>query len=127
MAELAKIIDELSNLTVLEAADLVKELEEKWGVKATAGGPVMVAAAGGADAGAANAEEQTEFDVILQSAGAQKIAVIKAVKEACGLGLKEAKAVVDGAPGAVKEQVSKEEAEALKAKLEEAGAEVELK
>ncbi|HBU46868.1 MAG: 50S ribosomal protein L7/L12 [Myxococcota bacterium] len=127
MAELAKIIDELSNLTVLEAADLVKELEEKWGVKAAAGGPVMVAAAGGADAGAANAEEQTEFDVILQSAGAQKIAVIKAVKEACGLGLKEAKAVVDGAPGAVKEQVSKEEAEALKAKLEEAGAEVELK
>ena len=85
MAELAKIIDELSNLTVLEAADLVKELEEKWGVKAAAGGPVMVAAAGGADAGAANAEEQTEFDVILQSAGAQKIAVIKAVKEACGL------------------------------------------
>jgi large subunit ribosomal protein L7/L12 len=127
MAELAKIIDELSNLTVLEAADLVKELEEKWGVKAAAGGPVMVAAAGGADAGAANAEEQTEFDVILQSAGSQKIAVIKAVKEACGLGLKEAKAVVDGAPGAVKEQVSKEEAEALKAKLEEAGAEVELK
>jgi large subunit ribosomal protein L7/L12 len=127
MAELAKIIDELSNLTVLEAADLVKELEEKWGVKAAAGGPVMVAAAGGADGGAANAEEQTEFDVILQSAGAQKIAVIKAVKEACGLGLKEAKAVVDGAPGAVKEQVSKEEADALKAKLEEAGAEVELK
>ena len=127
MAELAKIIDELSNLTVLEAADLVKELEEKWGVKAAAGGPVMVAAAAGGDAGAANAEEQTEFDVILQSAGAQKIAVIKAVKEACGLGLKEAKAVVDGAPGKVKEQVSKEEAEALKAKLEEAGAEVELK
>ena len=127
MAELAKIIDELSNLTVLEAADLVKELEEKWGVKAAAGGPVMVAAAGGGDAAAANAEEQTEFDVILQSAGAQKIAVIKAVKEACGLGLKEAKAVVDGAPGKVKEQVSKEEAEALKAKLEEAGAEVELK
>ena len=127
MAELAKIIDELSNLTVLEAADLVKELEEKWGVKAAAGGPVMIAAAAGGDAGAANAEEQTEFDVILQSAGAQKIAVIKAVKEACGLGLKEAKAVVDGAPGKVKEQVSKEEAEALKAKLEEAGAEVELK
>ena len=127
MAELAKIIDELSNLTVLEAADLVKELEEKWGVKAAAGGPVMVAAAAGGDAGAANAEEQTEFDVILQSAGAQKIAVIKAVKEACGLGLKEAKAVVDGAPGKVKEQVSKEEAEALKAKLEEAGAEVEVK
>ena len=127
MAELAKIIDELSNLTVLEAADLVKELEEKWGVKAAAGGPVMVAAAGGGDAAAANAEEQTEFDVILQSAGAQKIAVIKAVKEACGLGLKEAKAVVDGAPGKVKEQVSKEEAEALKTKLEEAGAAVELK
>ncbi len=127
MAELAKIIDELSNLTVLEAAELVKELEDKWGVKAAAGGPVMVAAAGGGDAAAANADEQTEFDVILQSAGAQKIAVIKAVKEACGLGLKEAKAVVDGAPGAVKEQVSKEEAEALKAKLEEAGAEVELK
>ena len=127
MAELAKIIDELSNLTVLEAAELVKELEDKWGVKAAAGGPVMVAAGGAADGAAANAEEQTEFDVILQSAGAQKIAVIKAVKEACGLGLKEAKAVVDGAPGAVKEQVSKEEADALKAKLEEAGAEVELK
>lgn len=127
MAELAKIIDELSNLTVLEASELVKELEEKWGVKAAAGGPVMVAAAAGGDGAAANAEEQTEFDVILQSAGAQKIAVIKAVKEACGLGLKEAKTVVDGAPGTVKEQLSKADAEALKAKLEEAGAEVELK
>ena len=110
----------------MEAADLVKQLEEKWGVEAAAGAPVMVAAAGGADAGAA-AEEQTEFDVVLKSAGAQKIKAIKAVRELTGAGLKEAKDMVDNAPTTLKEAISKDEAAAAKEALEAAGAEVELK
>jgi large subunit ribosomal protein L7/L12 len=127
MADLSKIVDELSNLTVLEAAELSKMLEEKWGVSAAA--PVAVAAvAGGAGGGeAAAAEEKTEFDVILASAGAQKINVIKEVRAITGLGLKEAKDLVEGAPKPVKEAVAKAEAEELKAKLEGAGATVELK
>ncbi len=127
MADLAKIVEDLSALTVMEAAELATMLEEKWGVSAAA--PVAMAAmpAGGGDAGAA-AEEKTEFDVILKAAGDKKINVIKAVREVVsGLGLKEAKELVDGAPKAVKEQVSKAEAEDIKKKLEEAGAEVELK
>jgi len=127
MADLAKLVDELSNLTVLEASELSKMLEEKWGVSAAA--PVAVAAVAGAaggDAGAA-AEEQTEFDVILKSAGDKKINVIKEVRAITGLGLKEAKDLVEGAPKPVKEGASKDEAEAMKKKLEEAGAEVELK
>ena len=123
MADLAKLVDELSALTVMEAAELSKMLEEKWGVSAAA----AVAVAGAAGAGAAAAEEKTEFDVVLKSAGSSKINVIKAVREITGLGLKEAKAVVDGAPKTVKEAVSKDDAEAMKTKLEEAGAEVELK
>jgi large subunit ribosomal protein L7/L12 len=126
MADLAKIIDELSALTVMEAADLVKQLEDKWGVEAASGAPVMMAAAGGGDAAAA-AVEQTEFDVVLKSGGGQKIKAIKAVRELTGAGLKEAKDMVDGAPTTLKEGVSKDEAEAAKATLEEAGAEVELK
>ena len=126
MADLAKIMDELSALTVMEAADLVKQLEEKWGVEAASGAPMMMAAAGGGDAAAA-AEEQTEFDVVLKSGGAQKIKAIKAVRELTGAGLKEAKDMVDGAPTTLKEGVSKDEADAAKAALEEAGAEVELK
>jgi large subunit ribosomal protein L7/L12 len=126
MADLAKIADELSNLTVLEAAELSKMLEEKWGVSAAA--PVAVAAAGGAPAGDAEAaEEQTEFDVILAGAGAQKINVIKEVRGITGLGLKEAKDLVEGAPKPVKEGISKDEAEEIKKKLEDAGASVELK
>ncbi len=125
MADLEKLVEELSALTVMEAAELSKLLEEKWGVSAAA--PVAVAAvAGGADAGAA-AEEKTEFDVILASAGDKKINVIKEVRGITGLGLKEAKELVEGAPKPVKEQVSKDEAEELKKKLEEAGATVELK
>jgi large subunit ribosomal protein L7/L12 len=125
MADLNKLVDELSELTVMEAAELSKLLEEKWGVSAAA--PVAVAAAGGAgDAGAA-AEEKTEFDVILTSAGDKKINVIKEVRAITGLGLKEAKELVEGAPKAVKEGASKDEAEELKKKLEEAGASVELK
>ncbi|MDU2417156.1 50S ribosomal protein L7/L12 [Negativicoccus succinicivorans] len=119
--ELMQAIEEMS---VLELADLVKAMEEKFGVSAAA--PVAVAAAGPAAAGAA-AEEKTEFDVVLAEVGASKLKVIKVVREATGLGLKEAKALVDGAPGNVKEGVSKEDAEALKAQLEEAGAKVELK
>ena len=126
MADLAKIVEDLSALTVLEAAELSKMLEEKWGVSAAA--PVAVAAAaGGADAGGAAAEEQTEFDVILADAGAKKINVIKEVRAITGLGLKEAKDLVEGAPKTVKEGVNKDEAEELKKKLEEAGAKVELK
>ncbi|TCT38802.1 50S ribosomal protein L7/L12 [Martelella mediterranea] len=126
MADLAKIVDELSELTVLEAAELSKMLEEKWGVSAAA--PVAVAAAGGAAGGeAAAAEEKTEFDVILADVGGNKIGVIKEVRGVTGLGLKEAKELVEGAPKALKEGVSKEEAEELKAKLEAAGAKVELK
>ncbi len=123
MADLAKIVDELSALTVLEAAELSKMLEEKWGVSAAA--PVAVAAAGGAPAAAA--EEKTAFDVILASAGAQKINVIKVVRELTGLGLKEAKDLVEGAPKPVKTGVSKEDAESMKKKLTEAGATIEVK
>ncbi len=123
MADMQKIIDELSNLTILEAAELVKALEEKWGVSAAA--PVAVAAAGAGSAPAA--EEKTEFDVELTSFGAKKIDVIKVVREATGLGLKEAKDLVEGAPKLVKEKVSKADADALKAKLEGAGATVTVK
>lgn len=124
MADIAKIVEELSNLTVLQAAELSKALEEKWGVSAAA--PVAVAAAGGGVAGAA-VEEKTEFDVVLLDAGAQKINVIKEVRGITGLGLKEAKDLVESAPKAVKEAVSKDEAEKLKTQLEAAGAKVELK
>jgi len=126
MADIEKIAEDLSALTVLEAAELAKLLEEKWGVSAAA--PVAVAAAaGGGDAGGAAAEEKTEFDVILAGAGDNKINVIKAVRSLTGLGLKEAKDLVEAAPKPVKEGVSKDEAEAAKAALEEAGASVELK
>ena len=123
MADLAKLVDELSALTVMEAAELSKMLEETWGVSAAA----AVAVAGAAGAGAAAAEEKTEFDVILAEAGANKINVIKEIRAITNLGLKEAKDLVDGAPKTVKEGASKEEAEAIKAKLEAAGAKVELK
>ncbi|MBR1581220.1 MAG: 50S ribosomal protein L7/L12 [Selenomonadaceae bacterium] len=119
-----EIIEAIGSMTVLELSELVKAMEEKFGVSAAA--PVAVAAAGPAPA-AAEEEEKTEFDVVLASAGQEKIKVIKAVREATGLGLKEAKALVDGAPAAVKEKISKADAEALKAKLEEVGATVELK
>jgi len=125
MADLKALVEELSKLTVLEAAELSKMLEEEWGVSAAA--PVAVAAAGGAAAGGAAAEEKTEFDVILASAGDKKINVIKEVRGITGLGLKEAKDLVEGAPKAVKEGVAKDEAEAIKKQLEEAGATVELK
>ena len=124
MADLAKIVEDLSALTVLEASELSKMLEEKWGVSAAA--PVAVAAAGGA-APAAAAEEKTEFDVILASFGDNKINVIKEVRAITGLGLGEAKALVEAAPKAIKEGVSKAEAEDIKKKLEDAGAKVELK
>ena len=116
-----QIIEAIESMTVLELSELVKALEEKFGVSAAA--PVAVAAAGGAEGGAA----KDSFDVILKDAGASKINVIKVVREATGLGLKEAKEIVDGAPKAVKEKISKADADALKAKLEEAGASVELK
>ncbi len=121
--KITAIIEELKGLTVLELADLVHAVEEEFGVSAAA----AVAVAAPAADGAAAAEEKTEFDVVLASAGGNKIAVIKAVREATGLGLKEAKAVVDEAPKTLKEAVSKDEADALKAKLEEAGATVEIK
>ena len=124
MADLSKIVDELSSLTVLEAAELAKMLEEKWGVSAAAA--VAVAAAPGG-AAAAPAEEKTEFTVVLASAGDKKIEVIKEVRALTGLGLKEAKDLVEGAPKPVKESVSKDEAEKIKATLEKAGAKVELK
>ncbi|WP_430398890.1 50S ribosomal protein L7/L12 [Ferrovibrio sp.] len=124
MADLNKIVDELSALTVIEAAELAKLLEEKWGVSAAA--PVAVAAAGGG-AAAPVAEEKTEFNVILADAGANKINVIKEVRAITGLGLKEAKDLVEGAPKAVKEGVNKDEAAKLKAQLEGAGAKVEVK
>jgi len=123
MADLSKIVDQLSSLTVLEAADLAKMLEEKWGVSAAA----AVAAAGPAAAAAAPAEEKTEFTVVLAAAGDKKIEVIKEVRALTGLGLKEAKDLVEGAPKPVKEGVNKEEAEKVKAQLEKAGAKVELK
>ena len=126
MANLEKIVDDLSSLTVLEAAELAKLLEEKWGVSAAAA--VAVAAAPGAGGGAAPAaEEQTEFTVVLAAAGEKKIEVIKEVRAITGLGLKEAKDLVEGAPKPVKEGVTKEDAEKLKAQLEKAGAKVELK
>ena len=126
MADIKKIAEDLSALTVLEAAELAKLLEEKWGVSAAA--PVAVAAAaGGGDAGGAATEEKTDFDVVLASVGASKINVIKEVRAITGLGLKEAKDLVEAAPKAVKEGASKDEAEEIKGKLEAAGATVELK
>lgn len=121
--KITAIIEELKGLTVLELSELVHAVEDEFGVSAAA----AVAAAGPAADGGAAAAEQTEFDVVLKAAGGNKIAVIKVVREVTGLGLKEAKALVDGAPKALKEGVSKEDAEAIKTKLEEAGAEVELK
>lgn len=123
MSKIAQIMEEVKNLKVLELAELVKALEEEFGVSAT---PVAVAGPAAGGAGAA-AEEKSEFDVILKDAGASKINVIKAVREITGLGLKEAKEIVDSAPKAVKEAVGKDDAEAMKTKLEEAGATVELK
>ena len=119
--------DQLAQLTLKEAVDLGDYMKDTYGIEAAAGGGIMMAAAPGADAGAAAAVEQTEFDVILKAAGADKIKVIKIVREVTGLGLKEAKDLVDGAPKALKEGMDKEEAEALAAKLKEVGAEVELK
>ncbi len=124
MADLSKIVDELSNLTVLEAAELAKMLEEKWGVSAAA---AVAVAAGPAAAAAAPAEEKTEFTVVLAAIGEKKIEVIKEVRALTGLGLKEAKDLVEGAPKPVKEGVNKDEAEKVKAQLEKAGAKVELK
>lgn len=126
MADLNKIVEDLSNLTVIEAAELAKLLEEKWGVSAAAA-PVAVAMPGAGGAEAAPVEEKTEFDVILAAAGDKKINVIKEVRAITGLGLKEAKDLVEAAPKAVKEAVSKDEADKLKKQLEEAGATVELK
>ena len=125
MADLQRLVDDLSSLTVIEAAELSKLLEEKWGVSAAA--PVAVAAAGGGGAAAAAVEEKTEFNVILAAAGDKKINVIKEVRAITGLGLKEAKDLVEGAPKAVKEGVNKDEAEKIKKVLEEAGAKVEIK
>ena len=125
MADLNKIIDDLSSLTVVEAAELSKQLEEKWGVTAAAAVAAAPAAAGGDDAPAA--EEKDEFDVVLSAAGDQKVQVIKAVRAITGLGLKEAKDMVDGAPSTLKEGVKKEEAEGMLAQLTEAGATGELK
>jgi large subunit ribosomal protein L7/L12 len=126
MAEVTRdqVVDFLSNLPVIQIAELVKELETKWGVSAA---PVAVAAAGGAAPAAAAAEEKTEFNVVLADAGANKINVIKAVREITALGLKEAKDLVEGAPKPVKEGISKDEAEDIKKKLEAAGAKVEVK
>ena len=124
MATKAEILDAISSMTVLELSELIKEMEEKFGVSAAA---AAVAAAAPAAAGAAAAEEQTEFTVMLTETGANKVSVIKAVRELTGLGLKEAKDLVDGAPKAVKEGVAKADAEAAKKKLEEAGAKAELK
>ena len=125
MADLNKIVDDLSSLTVLEAAELSTMLEEKWGVSAAA--PVAVAAAPGAGAGEAAAEEKSEFDVVLAEAGSNKIAVIKEVRTITALGLKEAKDLVEGAPKPLKQGVAKAEAEEMKKSLEAAGAKVELK
>jgi large subunit ribosomal protein L7/L12 len=124
MADLSKLVDDLSGLTVLEAAELAKMLEEKWGVSAAA---AVAVAAGPAGAAAAPAEEKTEFTVVLAAAGDKKIEVIKEVRALTGLGLKEAKDLVEGAPKPVKEGVNKDEAEKVKAQLEKAGAKVELK
>jgi large subunit ribosomal protein L7/L12 len=127
MADLNKLVDDLSSLTVLEAADLAKLLEEKWGVSAAAAVAVAGPAAGGGGAAAPAAEEKTEFDVILTGDGGKKINVIKEVRAITGLGLTEAKTLVESAPKAVKEGVNKDEAEKVKKQLEEAGATVELK
>ena len=123
MEKIEKLLEEIDSLTVIELSELVKGIEEKYGVSAAA---VAAPVAGGAAAGAGAAEEKSEFDVVLKEAGANKIAVIKVVRDATGLGLKEAKDLVDGAPKTVKEKVKKEEAEELKAKFTEAGAVVEL-
>ena len=125
MADIQSIAESLSELTVMEAADLVKTLEEKWGVSAAA--PVAIAAGGIGAGGAAAEEEKTEFDVVLTDIGSKKIQVIKAVREVTSLGLKEAKELVEAAPKAIKEAVSKDEAAELKKKFEEAGATVEVK
>ncbi|WP_394269227.1 50S ribosomal protein L7/L12 [Qipengyuania sp.] len=126
MADIAKLVEELSKLTVMEAAELAKALEDEWGVSAAAAVAVAAPGAGGGDAGAA-AEEQTEFDVILTGDGGKKIQVIKEVRAITGLGLTEAKALVEGAPKALKEGVNKAEAEEIKGKIEAAGGTVELK
>ncbi|HXH49625.1 MAG TPA: 50S ribosomal protein L7/L12 [Terriglobia bacterium] len=125
--KVAKIVEEVKGLTLLEASELVKTLEEVLGVSAAAAAPVMVAGAAGAGAAAAPAEEKTEFNVVLTAVGSNKINVIKAVREVTSLGLKEAKDLVDGAPKPIKEGVSKEEAETIKKKFTEAGATVEVK
>jgi large subunit ribosomal protein L7/L12 len=127
MADIAKIVETLSGLTVMEAADLVKALEEKWGVKAASGGGMMMAMPAAAAGAAAKQVEKTEFDVVLMAAGDKKIQVIKVVRELTGLGLKEAKDLVDGAPKPVKTGVSKEEADKMKKSLDEQGAKVEIK
>jgi len=127
MADLQQLEDQIVGLSLLDAAALVKRLEEKLGVSAAAAAPVMVAGGGGAAAGAAPAEEKTEFSVVLKEVGANKINVIKAVREVTSLGLKEAKDLVDGAPKAIKEGVSKEEAETIRKKFTDAGATVEVK
>jgi large subunit ribosomal protein L7/L12 len=127
MADLQQLEEQIVGLSLLEAAELVKKLEDRLGVSAAAAAPVMVAAGGGAAAGAAPAEEKTEFTVVLTNAGANKINVIKAVREVTSLGLKEAKDLVDGAPKSVKEGVSKEEAATIQKKFQEAGATVEVK
>jgi len=127
MADLARLEEQIVGLSLLDAAQLVKKLEERLGVSAAAAAPVMVAGGGGAAAGAAPVEEKTEFAVVLKEVGANKINVIKAVREVTSLGLKEAKDLVDGAPKTVKEGVSKEEAENIKKKFTEAGATVEVK
>ncbi|MGH2668782.1 MAG: 50S ribosomal protein L7/L12 [bacterium] len=127
MADIQAIANDLSSLTVMQVAELVKHLEEKWGVSAAAAAPVMMASAGAPAAAAAAVEEQTEFAVHLTAAGDKKINVIKVVREVTSLGLKEAKDLVDGAPKAVKEGVSKDEAASIKKKFEEVGAKVEIK
>ena len=127
MADLQQLEDQIVSLSLLDAAQLVKKLEERLGVSAAAAAPVMVAGGGAAAAGAAAAEEKTEFTVVLTSAGANKINVIKAVREVTSLGLKEAKDLVDGAPKPIKEGVSKEEAETIKKKFVDAGATVDVK
>tara|TARA_Y100001949_G_C15905928_1_gene294679 strand:- start:391 stop:774 length:384 start_codon:yes stop_codon:yes gene_type:complete len=127
MADLKAFAEQLVNLSVKEVSELANILKDEYGIEPAASGPVMVAGAAGGDAAGGGAEEKTSFDVILNSGGAAKLAVVKLVKELTGLGLKEAKELVDGAPKPVKEGVDKDEAEALKKQLEEAGAEVELK
>src|SRR6185369_4015795 len=127
MADLKAFAEQLVSLSVKEVNDLAKILKDEYGIEPAAAAPVMVAGGGGAAAGAAAAEEKTAFDVILKSGGAQKLQVVKVVKDLTGLGLKEAKDLVDGAPKPVKEGISKEEAESIKKALEEAGAKVEVK